>query len=653
MKKNYYNDAFIGNKNITASYSKYGELLRLYYPSPDYRQYSEFFHVGIRVNDSNIIYLHNDVNNKYDQYYEPDTNVLNTDIDNKYFKLKIKQTDAVMVNQDVLIKKYVFENNNSIDLDINFLVHSRAISSYNNMAGGIIVNDALIQYSHNFTCAILAKKKLFSHQLNNCEMNISSGLIYDKDYIGMSPDSAISYDLGVIKPGEKIQFALMMYMKYDDGNMNETEEQIAKLRKVNIDNEIEKVIKYWRKYTEEHDTLKLKPDGTEYTNRMIQIYKRTILFMPLLINEKTGGIAATLEVDEERDESGRYSYCWPRDAVMIYNSLDKLNFDNFTKKFYSEFLKDTQSKNGMWEQRFYTDGRLAPCWGFQIDETAICVWGAYRHYINMEKKTGKKEPKFLKDNLKMLEKAIGFLEKYICFILGKDEKEGDVVRKTLEKDYNYKERDEIYKHPSYDLWEMNEGVSLYSLSSIYAAFNSMIKIYEEISEMFINNRLKQDDIILSKARFEGYKRDIKQYILDNLYDKQKKVLVRNTSDRLTDISILGAIVPFELFDPEEKIVTNTIEQINMTLRTYAGGYLRFQGDTYIGGSNPWIIATAWMCLYYKKIGNKKEAENCMKFIINSATKNGLLAEQVSSDYTERWVIGLGWSHAMFISMLIS
>lgn len=271
----------------------------------------------------------------------------------------------------------------------------------------------------------------------------------------------------------------------------------------------------------------------------------------------------------------------------------------------------------------------------------------------MEKKTGKKEPKFLKDNLKMLEKAIGFLEKYTCFILGKDEKEGDVVRKTLEKDYNYKERDEIYKHPSYDLWEMNEGVSLYSLSSIYAAFNSMIKIYEEISEMFINNRLKQDDIILSKARFEGYKRDIKQYILDNLYDKQKKVLVRNTSDRLTDISILGAIVPFELFDPEEKIVTNTIEQINMTLRTYAGGYLRFQGDTYIGGSNPWIIATAWMCLYYKKIGNKKEAENCMKFIINSATKNGLLAEQVSSDYTERWVIGLGWSHAMFISMLIS
>mgnify|MGYP003301440719 CR=1 FL=1 len=55
MNKKYFNDAFIGNKNITASFSKYGELLRLYYPAPDYRQYSDFFHVGLKINDSNIM----------------------------------------------------------------------------------------------------------------------------------------------------------------------------------------------------------------------------------------------------------------------------------------------------------------------------------------------------------------------------------------------------------------------------------------------------------------------------------------------------------------------------------------------------------------------------------------------------------------------
>ena len=55
----------------------------------------------------------------------------------------------------------------------------------------------------------------------------------------------------------------------------------------------------------------------------------------------------------------------------------------------------TQSKSGMWEQRFYTDGRLAPCWGYQIDETASVIFGIYAHYKITKNK------KFLKDNLKM------------------------------------------------------------------------------------------------------------------------------------------------------------------------------------------------------------------------------------------------------------
>lgn len=651
MKKKYYNDAFIGNNNITASFSKYGELLRLYYPQPDYRQYSDFFLVGVKINDSGIIYLHNDVNNKYNQYYTENTNILNTEIENTYFKLRIIQTDCVMMKKDVLIKKYVFKNENNIDLNINFLAYSKVISSFNNMAGGLISDNALIQYSHNFTCAILAKERMLSHQLNNCERNISSGNIYDKDYIGMSPEAAVSYDLKTIKPGDSVEFNLIIYMKYDDeANINETIDEVNELRKINVNKEISSVESYWKKYLEKHDTLKLKNDGSEYMKKLINIYNRTILYMPLLINQKTGGISASLEVDEERDKCGRYSYCWARDGVWIYNGLDNLNFDEFSRKFYDIFLKKTQSKNGMWEQRFYTDGRLAPCWGYQIDETAIVVWGAYEHYKATSKAKGKNDTKFLKDNLKMFEKAMDFLEKYINFILGKEEKE-DLVRIQLEKDYNYKERDAIYKHPSYDLWEMNEGIHLYSISAIYCAFNSMIEIYNELSPLFVNNRLKQDDIILCKARYEGLMRDIKQYIMNNLYDKQKKVLIRNTTDRLTDISIIGSVIPFGVFDPNEKVVKNTVEQINMTLRTYLGGYLRFQNDTYIGGSNPWIISTAWMGLYYKKVGNIKAANECLRFIVNSATPLGFLAEQANSDLNEKWVIGLGWSHAMFIKLL--
>ena len=41
----YFNDAFIGNKNLRASFTKKGEMIRLLYPNVDYRQYMDFFHV--------------------------------------------------------------------------------------------------------------------------------------------------------------------------------------------------------------------------------------------------------------------------------------------------------------------------------------------------------------------------------------------------------------------------------------------------------------------------------------------------------------------------------------------------------------------------------------------------------------------------------
>ena len=72
----YLNDAIIGNKNIKASYSKKGELLRITYPNVDYRQFIEFFHTGVKINQSDIIYLHEDINNVYSQNYIEDTNIL-------------------------------------------------------------------------------------------------------------------------------------------------------------------------------------------------------------------------------------------------------------------------------------------------------------------------------------------------------------------------------------------------------------------------------------------------------------------------------------------------------------------------------------------------------------------------------------------------
>ncbi len=634
MKEKYLNDAIIGNKQMIASFDKKGEMLRLYYNAPDFKQFIEYMYAGLKINDSGLVNLHDDINNQYKQYYTEDTNILNTEIKNTYFNLKIKQLDFIPIKENVLVKRYKFINENTIDLDVKLLIHSKLLSNENNFVGARLIKNGILQYTHDYSVAITSKKtSLYSHQINDTQANISTGVIKDKDYIGMSHDSSISYDIGKLSPNE--EKIIEIYIWINDNNENykqdEIEEKIEKLRKVDFDKELNNTKKYWNKYVKEHTSLELK-DNTEQERKIKKIYNRTILLYPLLTNEQTGGISASVEIDENLTNCGRYSYCWTRDAVFVTKALDILKMEKETEKFYKNFCKNTQSKSGMWEQRFYTDGRLAPCWGYQIDETASVVYGIYEHY----KKT--KNEKFLKDTFRMCEKAIHFLEKYIAQVMDiKEEK--DIVKKELEEDY----KDKFVKiHVSYDLWEMHEGISLYSIASIYGAYIAMLKIYEvmEKDKESAGSRLKQESITRHKEIIQNQLEVMKKYVLNNLYDDTKKTFVRNIEDRRMDISILGAVTPFNMFSKGEKKILNTVEKINLTLRTYTGGYRRFEQDHYRNG-NPWVIATLWMALYYIEIKKYKEAKECLNFVVNSSTEHGFLAEQVDNNtMTSNWVIGL-------------
>ena len=100
--KTYLNDAIIGNKELKVGLTKKGEIVRICYPNVDFRQFIDFMHMGVKINDSNIIYLNNDSNNVYMQEYVEDTNVLKTEVKNTYFNLRMIQTDFVPVGSNTL-----------------------------------------------------------------------------------------------------------------------------------------------------------------------------------------------------------------------------------------------------------------------------------------------------------------------------------------------------------------------------------------------------------------------------------------------------------------------------------------------------------------------------------------------------------------------
>lgn len=146
MENKYLNEAIIGNKNMIATFTEKGEMQRLYFPIRDNKQFINFFHTGVKINTSDLIYLHDDINNIYKQYYDTDTNILNTEITNTYFNLKILQTDYMPIKENILVKKYTFVNDAKIDLDVKFYIHSELLSDKNNYVGTKIIerwNDAI------------------------------------------------------------------------------------------------------------------------------------------------------------------------------------------------------------------------------------------------------------------------------------------------------------------------------------------------------------------------------------------------------------------------------------------------------------------------------------------------------------------------------
>ncbi len=646
MENKYFNEAIIGNKNMLATYTAKGELQRLYFPSRENRQYISFFHTGVKINNSDLIYLHDDINNIYKQYYDTDTNVLNTEITNTYFNLTMLQTDCALIKENnVLLKRYTFINESKIDLDIEFYIHSELLSSENNHVSCKVIDSGMTQYAHDFVVSTFAKGyNMDKHQINGSKETIKRTEIHDKDYIGMSKDSSISYKIGTIHPNEK-KFIEICILIDENKNISEIEDEISRVRRKDLNKEFVSTKVYWRKYLKSHNGLNLKETENAYEEKIYEIYKRTILLFPLLINEETGGIIASPEIDEYFTKCGRYAYCWPRDAVFITRAMDILKMKKETEKFYKNFCKKTQSKNGMWEQRFYTDGKLAPCWGYQVDETASVVYGVYEHY----KYT--KSEKFLKDNLKMCEKAIDFLKKYVKQWLEIKDLDEDIVKEEI-KNSTYANKDKI--HVSYDIWEMHEGVHLYSLASIYAAFECMMEIYKVLNKNisdFDNNRLKEEKTLKIEKELKYIQLEIKKFINEKLYDPETNSYCRNIEDKKMDISILGAVEPFKVFKPKEKKIKNTVERINLNLRTYTGGYQRFENDHYMNG-NPWPIANLWMTLYYLEAGEKTKAKETFDFVVKTVGKHCFIGEQIDNNTLKpNWVIGLGWSHAMFIIVL--
>lgn len=276
--------------------------------------------------------------------------------------------------------------------------------------------------------------------------------------------------------------------------------------------------------------------------------------------------------------------------------------NDIVDKFYNIWAKKAQFETGLYEQRYYTNGELAPSWGIQIDETAAIVIG-----INEFGNCRKSEEIIVK----AINGILGFIN------------------------------EEYLSKPCYDLWEERKGVHLYSTASIYEALRVGRKMLSKINKLKYKEEIQRIDKSLPKIHTA-----IRNNFVENF------VLKRSINDTKIDISLLSVVIPFEVFDDNNVIVKNTVQEIEKKLKLSNEGYMRYQDDSYIGG-NAWIISSLWLSLYYIRIGNKDKAKELFDWVTNHADNLDFLPEQIERDgHKTAWISQLAWSHAMYIITLL-
>jgi len=131
---------------------------------------------------------------------------------------------------------------------------------------------------------------------------------------------------------------------------------------------------YWSNWLSAGVTANF-PDASYNT-----LFKRSLLITALHIDAVTGAILAGMH-------NGAYPFVWPRDGVYAAITLDRTAHTNEAAGLY-HWLRDGAYRNSdqnpggksFFMQKYTTDGYFV--WtGAQLDETAVVPWGLYYHYL--------------------------------------------------------------------------------------------------------------------------------------------------------------------------------------------------------------------------------------------------------------------------------
>jgi GH15 family glucan-1,4-alpha-glucosidase len=354
-----------------------------------------------------------------------------------------------------------------------------------------------------------------------------------------------------------------------------------------------------------HDAARLDsaaPPPISAPEGLVPLYRRTLLVLDLLSDRRTGAVIAAPELDPDFERSGGYGFVWGRDLAFIVLAFLAAGRTDLAGRAL-RWLPGAQEPEGLWLQRHWTDGTLAPSWcKHQLDETGAILfaydaaWRALR------------DEQLDADLWPSAQRAAEFL-------LGTIEEDGIPCATA-------------------DLWEEREGRHAFTAAAIYGGLRGAASM------------ARRHEPLLSES-YEAAAEVVREAIERELWSEFHGRYLRSIGDPVLDVSLLGLAWPFAAVDPAGERMRATVAALEAELGDVEHGVARYAGDTYAGG-NKWVLAALWLGLWCRQVGDTGRLEQSLEYAVRVQTTLGLLPEQVRDNGEPAWVVPLAWSHAMLL-----
>ena len=600
--------AILGNSSLLATVSERGEIERLFWPNVDHGQHLGELRLGLE-RDGAMAWL-DDAPCSWEQSYADGSSVLRTTADLEGISVEI--TDLVTPAEPVLVRgirsasvgRLVVRIAPSLDGD------ERSGAGYVDPGSG-----ALVFYLRGVALALALIARDPETTLRE-----SNGLEPTQDVVvHRAPvDGTVS---GVLVGEARVVVAFGAT----------PDEAIARLRRPST---VDFDVLVAERTAHDRETIALARPA-EGEPGVGDLYARSLLVLEQLTDRQTGATIAAPEFDPGFEQSGGYGFVWPRDLGYVVLSFLAAGRGDLAVPAL-RWLAREQAPEGLWLQRYWTDGSLAPSWGLhQLDETGMAIFAYEAAWRELGDAALDRE---------LWPSARGAAD-FLCGFM--DEETGLPL-------------------PSVDLWEQTDGQHSYSAAATYgglAAAAAMATRHEpsleaRYREAAARVRSAIDEYLWSEEHGR-YLRSLWVGRSDELgeeppaaFDRPlryptKAVRSVDHEDARVDSSLLGLAWPFRAVDPTSPRMRATLEAVERELRVDGGGVLRHEDDDYAGG-NPWLISTLWLGLAERQAGDEPGHRASIDYALARQTSLGLLPEQVTRDGEPAWVVPLGWSHAMFI-----